>query len=633
VVSADEVIADQDVILVEERADIAASDIPTIIISEEEDEVPSDPADQQEHQDAITDTPIPTIDISPTQDIPIPKGKRSTHTGFNLMNFLNDKDKPHDNIILHTSLAKALKDEHLAQAAEAAMEAELRSIITKDVLEPIMHYDMKGMKPPIPSHMFMKEKFAPDGRFDKLKGRLVGGGNFQDRSDYLTEDISSPTAALPFVYTVAGIAAQEGRYIVTADIPVAYLNADSSKHNITIRLDKTITAAVIKIKPEWNRYVRPEGTMICKLKKALYGCIESGKLWYDLIKRVFESDGYICNPIEPCVFNKLVDNIQCTCVIYVDDLMFTCKDITIINHTLDVIRKAFQSEPKTQYGLIHDYLGKRFDFSIPGEVKVSMTGYIDDMLKLANITGTSDTPAAAHLFTIRPDAKRLDPKQKEYFHSMVARALYLVKHSRGDGLLAVSFLTTRVSDPDEDDMKKLNRLLRYFNSTRDLALIIKHNPGSTIEAYIDASYGIHNDCRSHTGMIITLGHGAIDTRSTKQKLNTKSSTESELVALSDMCGKVIWCREFLIGQGMNPPPARVYQDNQSTLAMIKHGSSTSDRTKHVSIRYFWVKDRVDQGEIEVIYCPTEDMIADILTKPLQGETFKKLRALLLNWTF
>ena len=216
---------------------------------------------------------------------------------------------------------------------------------------------------------------------------------------------------------------------------------------------------------------------------------------------------------------------------------------------------------------------------------------------------------------------------------MVARALYLVKHSRGDGLLAVSFLTTRVSDPDEDDMKKLNRLLRYFNSTRDLALIIKHNPGSTIEAYIDASYGIHNDCRSHTGMIITLGHGAMDTRSTKQKLNTKSSTESELVALSDMCGKVIWCREFLIGQGMNPPPARVYQDNQSTLAMIKHGSSTSDRTKHVSIRYFWVKDRVDQGEIEVIYCPTEDMIADILTKPLQGETFKKLRALLLNWTF
>jgi tagatose-1,6-bisphosphate aldolase non-catalytic subunit AgaZ/GatZ len=134
-------------------------------------------------------------------------------------------------------------------------------------------------------------------------------------------------------------------------------------------------------------------------------------------------------------------------------------------------------------------------------------------------------------------------------------------------------------------------------------------------------------------MVITMGAGLLDVKSSRQKLNTKSSTESELVALSDMCSRVIWCREFLIGQGMSPPPARVYQDNQSTMALIKRGSSASDRTRHVAIRYYWVKDRVEAKEIEVVYMPTEDMIADVMTKPLQGEAFKRLRDMLLNWTY
>ena len=149
---------------------------------------------------------------------------------------------------------------------------------------------------------------------------------------------------------------------------------------------------------------------------------------------------------------------------------------------------------------------------------------------------------------------------------------------------------------------------------------------------IDASYGVHDDYRSHTGMVISLGSGSIDTRSTKQKLNTKSSTEAELVGLSDMCGKAIWHWEFLTAQSLNVPPARVYQDNQSTMAMIERGGSTLDRTRHVAIRYYWVKDRVDAGEVEVVYCPTDDMIADILTKPLVGELFITLRNALLNWS-
>ena len=68
----------------------------------------------------------------------------------------------------------------------------------------------------------------------------------------------------------------------------------------------------------------------------------------------------------------------------------------------------------------------------------------------------------------------------------------------------------------------------------------------------------------------------------------------------------------------------------STIALIKNGRSSSERTRHISIRYFWIKDRIDQGEVVVEHLPTLDMVADILTKPLQGQRFIRLRSLLLG---
>ena len=100
--------------------------------------------------------------------------------------------------------------------------------------------------------------------------------------------------------------------------------------------------------------------------------------------------------------------------------------------------------------------------------------------------------------------------------------------------------------------------------------------------------------------------------------------------MSDGLSEVIWARNFLLGQGVRLEPAVVYQDNQSSMALISKGRSTSSRTKHINIRYFFVKDRVESGEVVIKYAPTEDMLADLLTKPLQGELFRKLRHSLLN---
>ena len=128
-----------------------------------------------------------------------------------------------------------------------------------------------------------------------------------------------------------------------------------------------------------------------------------------------------------------------------------------------------------------------------------------------------------------------------------------------------------------------------------------------------------------------IGKGAVYSTSTKQKINTKSSTEAELVAVDDVIGQVIWTRNFLEAQGYNVGASTIHQDNQSGIRLETNGKrSSSKRTRHINIRYFFVKDKVDTKEVEIKYCPAGMMIADFLTKPLQGSAFTNFRNLILN---
>jgi hypothetical protein len=267
-----------------------------------------------------------------------------------------------------------------------------------------------------------------------------------------------------------------------------------------------------------------------------------------------------------------------------------------------------------------------WDYSVPG-----YPGQGDyDLLEEANVSGTVKTPATENLFTIR-ESSPLDKDQSSRFHTLTAKLLYLAKRTRPNILLPVSFLTNRVSKPDQDDLGKLDRVFKYINGTQGLGIILRADNPARIRTFIDASYGVHSDCKSHSGLCITLGSGPIMTKSTKQKIVTKSSTEAELVAESDFASEAMASRDFLAAQGEITDAAIIFQDNMSTISMIDNGYSKSDRTRHINIRYFWTKERVDMGELSIVYLPTDEMIADILTKPLQGDKFIKLRSLLLNW--
>ena len=136
--------------------------------------------------------------------------------------------------------------------------------------------------------------------------------------------------------------------------------------------------------------------------------------------------------------------------------------------------------------------------------------------------------------------------------------------------------------------------------------------------------------KSHTGGTMSLGTGAIYSSSSKQKLNTKSSTESELVGANDILPQALWTKYFLIHQGYDTTSV-MNQDNQSTMRLEENGKmSSGKRTRHINIRYFFITDNVKNGNIVIQYCPTHDMVADYYTKPLQGKLFYKFRDQILG---
>lgn len=239
----------------------------------------------------------------------------------------------------------------------------------------------------------------------------------------------------------------------------------------------------------------------------------------------------------------IMERSQMTIGWHVDDFSITHGSQAAINQLIQRLDKQYGNmEPlKVHTGDVHEYLGMTLDFRQPEKVKGKMDRYVEELLDAApeELKCEVETPAAHHLFDVNPDAERLDRDKAAAFHHLVARSLFLCKRARSDLQLAVSFLCGRVKKLDWDDCKKFGRLLKFLRTTSDLHLTMEEIELTMPKWWIDASFATHQDYRSHTGGVISLGKGAMYAASLKQKLNCKSPTESEFVAVDDFIGQVL----------------------------------------------------------------------------------------------
>ena len=279
---------------------------------------------------------------------------------------------------------------------------------------------------------------------------------------------------------------------------------------------------------------------------------------------------------------------------------------------------------------MHDYLGLTFDFCTKGKVRIDMHKYmrkiIEDFEKKYVLNDKATSPAANDLFSNDEKTQKIDKEMKEDFHTFVAKGLFAAKRGRPDTGTAIAVLSTRVREPSVDDWNKLIRYLQYVKRTRDDVLTLSADNLHVLKWYVDASFAVHPDFRSHTGAVMTYGEGAIQAVSSKQKLNTRSTCKSELVSTDDAATKIFWTKLFMEAQGYRIDKNILYQDNMSTILLLNNGKrSAGKRSRAINIRYFFITDQKEKGNVVIEYwCNTKDMWADPMTKPLQGSDFKHM---------
>jgi hypothetical protein len=220
------------------------------------------------------------------------------------------------------------------------------------------------------------------------------------------------------------------------------------------------------------------------------------------------------------------------------------------------------------------------------------------------ISKSCATPAANHLFTVRNEskAKFLPKKQAQAFHHTVAQLLFLCKRTRRDVQTVVSFLTTYVKRPNKDNWGKLKQVLRYLSGTRHMKLNLSADILTTIQWWVNASHAVHNECRGHTGAMMSLEKGAVISFSNKQKINSKSSTESELIGADQAFSLILHTRYFIKAQGYLVKQNILFQDNQLMMQLEVNGSFSSSKcTKHIKCRSFFIHDKIEDRDLAVQY--------------------------------
>jgi hypothetical protein len=515
-----------------------------------------------------------------------------------------------------------------------AIRKEIDGLLQKKVFTGVLIDGLSATqrKKVIRMSCFLKEKRDSRGAFIKLKARLVAGGHMQDRTLFNQDQTSSPTVSTSSIFSIISTGISESRSFMTFDISMAYLNAEMTDE-VYMTLDPAMTKILLEQDKtgEFKECLK-DGRATVKLNKALYGCVQSARLWYNYLSKFLFTIGFTANPVDPCVFNRITSTgKQTTLAIHVDDGLTTSEDLEDLALLGRQLKEKFDDMECSIAEDKFEYLGMQIDISDGEKAILTMEKYVADIIDENDVTTTAETPASGNLFTVG-ESPVLKEDERQCFHRVVAQLLYLATRTRPDILLPITFLCSRVTLATEEDKGKLRRVLSYLHNTRKLGIVLGcKGEGVSLSVYADASYAVHGDYKSHGGVFISHNRGPVLVKCSKQKIVTKSSTEAELVTLSDAVSLAAHNIEFLKGQGYSVN-AVLQQDNTSTISLAENGRSNSDRTKHIGIRYFFVKQYIENGTMKIQHCPTLQMIADILTKPLQGELFRRLRDLLLGYT-
>ena len=500
---------------------------------------------------------------------------------------------------------------------ERAMQDELDSIKANDT------YTLVPLPPArqaIGCKWVYKIKRHADGSIDRYKARLVAKGYSQLHGIDFTETFA-PVVRFPSLRAILAIAAAADYEIHQMDVKTAFLNGD---------LDEDIYMQ----QPDGYRAAGDQAHHVWKLNKSLYGLKQAGRAWNKKMDAALVELGFRSLHSDSCVYVRRDGSSVLFVLVYVDDLLLVANNAAQLANTKAALSSRFDMK---DMGKAHFILGVQIRRNrAKRQLYLSQAEYVRAILERFGMQDCK--PAASPMSTgvklLKAESCEGSAEGSSHdsmadipYASAVGALMYAALATRPDIAYAVTALCQFMSAPDISHWHAAKRVFRYLQGTQHHELVYGWNGGKNqpLYGYSDSDWGNDvNDRRSFTGWVFLLHDGAVSWQSCKQPTVALSSVEAEYMAATQATREAVWWRAFLTELGLPPTAATtIYKDSQGAIALGKNPEHHK-RTKHIDIQHHYVREQVAAGTVVSHYISTDDMLADVLTKPLAAERHNRL---------
>jgi len=468
---------------------------------------------------------------------------------------------------------------------------------------------------PIKGKWVYKLKQGPSGRIERYKARWVAKG-FLQRWGIDYEESFAPVAKVATVRVVLALATIFDFDLDQIDVKTAFLNG-ILPDNESVYVEAPVGYHLLDVDTKGR---------CCKLLKGLYGLKQSARLWYQTAQTVFEKLGFRRSQADHCLFIK--DNLWV--LVYVDDQLLIGSELEIRRFK----RSFAETFSITDIGAAQFYLGMYIERDrSERSMKVSQPLYAEKILEKVNMkqARSSKVPMMAGLNnSLRKSSDEATDDEISRYRSEIGSMMYIMTQTRADLAYPISKLSKYLSNPSQTHQKALTTAYRYLRGCADQGLLYKidpKDPNSTqAYGYSDSDFAGDLDSRKSTsGYVFMLAGAAISWRSKQQDIVAKSSCEAEYIALDAAASEAVWLRLLLKELGYPQGPTMIYEDNTSCIDLA-HNPENHNRTKHIDVKFHYIRQLIENKEIEISWLETGKMVADTLTKPLGPSKFDEFKA-------
>ncbi|CAL9021467.1 unnamed protein product [Prunus brigantina] len=493
-----------------------------------------------------------------------------------------------------------------------AMKSELSSMEKNGVWKLVNQ--PQGCKP-IGCKWVFKTKRNSKGQVDRYKARLVAKGYTQQEGiDY--NETYSPVSTKDSFRVIMALVAHFDLHLHQMDVKTAFLNGNLEED-------------IYMKQPEG--FIQEKGeNLVCKLCKSIYGLKQASRQWYIKFDEVVKQYGFTENALDECIYMKMSGRNFIILVLYVDDILLACTDLSMLHNCKEFLSKHFEM---TDLGEATYVLGIEISRNREkGTLGLSQKNYIEKVLQRFNMLGCggTDMPISKGDKLSREQAPRTEQEKAEMsdkpYASLVGSLMYAQVCTRPDIAFPISVLGRFQSNPGQAHWVAGKRVLRYLKRTMDYKLVFKRSDSLKLEGFADADFaGCKDDLRSTSGYVFTFAGAAVSWRSIKQPLTVASTMLAEFLACYEATAQAMWLKNFITSLKIVDSihkPVQLWNDNSAAVLFAK-GNKRTKASRILDVKFLTVKEKIRDGYTVLDHISTNDMVADPLTKGLPKEPFHR----------